>query len=132
MRFHDKTDSAGEDEECTTGCVDDSRPAHSGWYLSPHGDDSPLRVLSGSDGLSWCVLDFSWFGTVGNRSARHAKFRTWSDERAHDGSISRSDDARRNCLGLERRNRWHSAHPLVSCFAFFHNFNCIEPILDND
>src|SRR5260221_6317632 len=98
-------------------CVDDNRPSDTGGRLYSHGDGSPLPVLLGSNGVGRRELDFSRLGTMGDCSAFDSRFFTWPDQRAHDGTIPRSDDAGRSRLGGGRADSWYSGYPLGGCFS---------------
>src|SRR5258708_25139602 len=98
-------------------CVNDDRPSDIGWRLYSHCDGSPLPVLLGSDGVGRRRLDFSRLGTMGDCSAFDSEFPAWPHQCAHDGTISRSDDRRRNRVGSGRADSWSSAYPLRSCFS---------------
>ena len=51
-------------------------------------------------------------------SAFDSEFPAWAHQCAHDGPISRSDDARRSRLGIERGVDWYSGYSFSGCFSF--------------
>jgi hypothetical protein len=94
--------------------------------LAPSTNEQELTKGPGSNGLGRCELDVSRLGTVGDCTARYTEFHAWADQRAYYGTLARSNDAGRNCLGTECGDSWYSVYALGGCYSFFHCGSCVD------